>query len=189
MAWAAAPSERRQRRQQRRPVGLGRPAEPLDDEAVRADSPHRRSHVAVAAYSSSAARPGKAANPAWVRVPQAVGKWVESCSSTAHVSAVIRRRHRRSAAVPMRERRHLLRPMGERRHLLRRHLLRRHLLRPSGRWRKLCESANFLLRYTKKETNGEMKEGQEEARELSASNYGRDEWWVLLDPIEGGPSS
>ena len=41
----------------------------------------------------------------------------------------------------------------------------------------------------KKETNGEMKEGAEEARELSASNYGRDEWWVLLDPIEGGPSS
>ena len=34
-----------------------------------------------------------------------------------------------------------------------------------------------------------MTEGQEEARELSASNYdGRDEWWMLLDPIEGGPS-
>ena len=31
-----------------------------------------------------------------------------------------------------------------------------------------------MLRYTKKETNGEMKEGQEEARELSARNYGRD---------------
>ena len=29
-----------------------------------------------------------------------------------------------------------------------------------------------------------MKEGQEEARELSAKNYGRDEWWVMLNPIE-----
>ena len=28
-----------------------------------------------------------------------------------------------------------------------------------------------------------MTEGQEEARELSASNYGRDEWWVLLEPV------
>ena len=58
-----------------------------------------------------------------------------------------------------------------------------------GKWLKACPSANFLLRYTKKETKGEFKEGQEEARELAASNYGRDEWWVLLDPIEGGPSS
>ena len=49
---------------------------------------------------------------------------------------------------------------------------------------KLCPTANFLLRYTKKETNGEMKEGQEEARELLARNYGRDEWWLLLDPLE-----
>ena len=37
---------------------------------------------------------------------------------------------------------------------------------------------------TKKETNGEMAEGAEEARELSAANYGRDEWWVLLDPVD-----
>jgi hypothetical protein len=53
----------------------------------------------------------------------------------------------------------------------------------SKAWRKVFESANFLLRYTKKETNGEMKEGQEEGRELTATNYGRDEWWELLDPI------
>ena len=45
-------------------------------------------------------------------------------------------------------------------------------------------TANFLIRYTKKETHGEMKEGQEEARELSAGNYGREEWWLLLDPIK-----
>ena len=50
-------------------------------------------------------------------------------------------------------------------------------------WLKVCPTANYLLRYTKKQTNGDMTEGQEEARELSASNYGRDEWWVLLDPI------
>ena len=55
-------------------------------------------------------------------------------------------------------------------------------------WLRVCPTANFLIRYTKKETNGEMSEGQEEARELSASNYGVDEWWVLLDPIEGSSS-
>ena len=38
------------------------------------------------------------------------------------------------------------------------------------------ETANFIVRYTKKETNGAMVEGAEEARELSARNYGRDEW-------------
>ena len=46
--------------------------------------------------------------------------------------------------------------------------------------------------YTKKETNGELTEGLEEARELSAANYGRDEWWLLLDPVqkaEAGGSS
>ena len=53
----------------------------------------------------------------------------------------------------------------------------------SAGWKKVCPTPNFLLRYTKKETNAEMKEGQEEARELSADNYGRDEWWVLLDPV------
>ena len=26
---------------------------------------------------------------------------------------------------------------------------------------------------------------QEEACELSKAKYGRDEWWLLLDPIEG----
>ena len=45
----------------------------------------------------------------------------------------------------------------------------------------LCARKNS---YTKKETNGEMAEGAEEARELSAANYGRDEWWVLLDPVD-----
>ena len=39
------------------------------------------------------------------------------------------------------------------------------------------------MRYTKKETYGEMTEGTEEARELSVANYGRDEWWLLLDPV------
>ena len=57
-----------------------------------------------------------------------------------------------------------------------------------ARWLKVCATANFLVRYTKKETNADMKEGQEEGREFSASNYGRDEWWLLLDPIEGASS-
>ena len=53
----------------------------------------------------------------------------------------------------------------------------------SSKQKEVCETANFVLRYTKKETNGEIKEGLEEPRELSARNYGCDEWWVLLDPL------
>ena len=34
----------------------------------------------------------------------------------------------------------------------------------------------------------DMTEGTEEAREFSVSNYGRDEWWLLLDPVEGASS-
>ena len=49
--------------------------------------------------------------------------------------------------------------------------------------KKAGPTANFKLRFTKKETNSEMKEGQEEVRELAARNYGRDEWWLLLDPV------
>jgi|Transcript_65255 hypothetical protein len=52
-----------------------------------------------------------------------------------------------------------------------------------AKWKKLCATANFLIRYTKKETTGDMTEGQEEVCELSVSNYGRDEWWLLLNPI------
>ena len=62
----------------------------------------------------------------------------------------------------------------------------------AAKWRKVCPAASFLVRYTKKETNGELTEGLEEARELSAANYGRDEWWLLLDPVqkaEAGGSS
>ena len=57
------------------------------------------------------------------------------------------------------------------------------------KWRKACPTANFLVRYTKKETNAEMVEGMEEARELSAAIYGRDEWWLLLDPVQEGGGS
>ena len=32
-----------------------------------------------------------------------------------------------------------------------------------AKWRKVCPTANFLLRYTKKETDGAMAEGTEEA--------------------------
>ena len=32
----------------------------------------------------------------------------------------------------------------------------------SASWRKVCPTANFVLRYTKKETNGEFKDGSEE---------------------------
>lgn len=63
------------------------------------------------------------------------------------------------------------------------HIGRVRFLGVSAADKKACPTANFKLRFTKKETNSEMKEGQEEARELTASNYGRDEWWLLLDPV------
>ena len=34
----------------------------------------------------------------------------------------------------------------------------------------------------------QVAEGTEEARELSMRNYGRDEWWLLLRPVEGASS-
>jgi hypothetical protein len=47
--------------------------------------------------------------------------------------------------------------------------------------KRLCETANFKVAYTKKETNGELQGHQ--ARELTSRNYGRDEWWMLLDQV------
>ena len=54
----------------------------------------------------------------------------------------------------------------------------------SSAWKKLCPSANFLVKYTKKET-GSALEG-DSALELTAAKYGCDEWWLLLDsaPVE-----
>ena len=46
--------------------------------------------------------------------------------------------------------------------------------------KKACPSANFLVKYTKKET-GSALEG-DEALELTKANYWRDEWWLLLEP-------
>ena len=64
-----------------------------------------------------------------------------------------------------------------------RHIGRVRFFGVSAADKKACPTANFKLRFTKKETNSEMKEGQEEVRELAARNYGRDEWWLLLDPV------
>ena len=47
-----------------------------------------------------------------------------------------------------------------------------------AKWKKHCETANFLVTYTKKDTGGLL--NGEEARELSSRNYGTDEWWLLL---------
>ena len=41
-------------------------------------------------------------------------------------------------------------------------------------------NANFLIKYTKKDT-GDALQG-DEARELTMRNYGPGEWWLLLDP-------
>ena len=53
------------------------------------------------------------------------------------------------------------------------------------RWKKSCQEANFLVSYTKKDTNDSALGGRDEALELAAHNYGRDEWWLLLDPVSG----
>ena len=50
----------------------------------------------------------------------------------------------------------------------------------SPAWKRVCRSANFLVKYAKKET-GNALDG-DSALELTTHNYGRDEWWVLLDP-------
>jgi hypothetical protein len=50
----------------------------------------------------------------------------------------------------------------------------------SPAWKKVCPSANFLVKYAKKET-GNALDG-DSALELATHNYGRDEWWLLLDP-------
>jgi len=42
-------------------------------------------------------------------------------------------------------------------------------------------SANFLVKYTKKETDNTLNGSS--AIELTTHNYGHDEWWLLLDPI------
>ena len=52
----------------------------------------------------------------------------------------------------------------------------------SSAWKKACPSANFLVKYTKKETKNNALDG-DSALELAAHNYGRDEWWVLLDEV------
>lgn len=48
-------------------------------------------------------------------------------------------------------------------------------------WKQVCPSANFLVKYTKKET-GNALDGNS-ALELATHNYGHDEWWLLLDPV------
>ena len=46
---------------------------------------------------------------------------------------------------------------------------------------KVCPTANFLVKYTKKDT-GNALDG-DSAIELSPANYGKGEWWLLLDPV------
>ena len=55
-----------------------------------------------------------------------------------------------------------------------------------AKWRKVCETANFVVEYYKKDTGG-LLQGQD-GRELSVRNYGADEWWLLLDEAEGSAS-
>ena len=50
----------------------------------------------------------------------------------------------------------------------------------SDSWKSALPTANFLVKYNKKDTGNML--GGDEALELSPANYGRDEWWLLLEP-------
>ena len=52
----------------------------------------------------------------------------------------------------------------------------------SAAWKKVCPTANFLIKYNAKETDGAL--NGDSAMELSTGNYGHDEWWLLLAPCE-----
>ena len=41
--------------------------------------------------------------------------------------------------------------------------------------------ANFLIKYNKKETGGSL--DGDSALALTKDNYGRDKWWLLLNPV------
>ena len=51
----------------------------------------------------------------------------------------------------------------------------------SAAWKKACPSANFLVKFTKRETDNAL--DGDEGLELAAHNYGCDEWWVLLNEV------
>ena len=51
----------------------------------------------------------------------------------------------------------------------------------SEEWKAVLPAANFLIKYAKKDT-GDVLMG-DEAHELTTSNYGPGEWWLLLDPV------
>ena len=48
-------------------------------------------------------------------------------------------------------------------------------------WKEACPNANFLIKYTKKDTDSTLQ--GDEARELTVRNYGPGEWWLLLDSV------
>ena len=48
----------------------------------------------------------------------------------------------------------------------------------SASWKKACPSANFLVKFTKKETDDAL--DGDEGLELATHNYGRDEWWSCV---------
>ena len=45
-----------------------------------------------------------------------------------------------------------------------------------AKWKKVCETANFIVKYTKKDTGNAL--CGEEGCELS-----KGEWWLLLEPV------
>ena len=54
----------------------------------------------------------------------------------------------------------------------------------SAAWKKACPSANFLVKFTTKKETDNALDG-DEGLELATHNYGRGEWWLLLDKVTG----
>lgn len=50
----------------------------------------------------------------------------------------------------------------------------------SAAWKRACPSANFIVRFRRGETNSALH--GDEGLELTVHNYGRNEWWLLLEP-------
>ena len=49
------------------------------------------------------------------------------------------------------------------------------------RWKKRCPTANSIIKYSRHETNKAL--DGDSAMELVPNNYGKDEWWLLFDPV------
>ena len=62
------------------------------------------------------------------------------------------------------------------------HRHRRQLGRWHKAWKKNAPTATHVVEYKERDTRTKKLVGKE-ATELSTEKYGKEEWWLLLDPI------